>query len=53
MTGVPGLGEVPGLNQIMTSNSKTMEDDEILVIITPHVLTPIGSDDTEIWLSKQ
>src|SRR5208337_412759 len=53
MTGIPGLGGVPGLNQIMTTNSKTTEDDEILVVITPHVLTPATSDTSEVWLPRQ
>jgi hypothetical protein len=52
MTGIPGLGAVPGFNRIMTTNSKTTEDDEILVVITPHVLTATPSESSEIWLPR-
>ena len=39
MTGIPGLGVVPGLNQIMTSNGKQGEEDELLIVLTPRIIT--------------
>ena len=39
MTGIPGLGAVPGLNHVMTSNSKQLDEDELLIVITPRVVT--------------
>ncbi len=48
LSGIPGLGAVPGLNKIMTSNSKMDESDELLVVITPHVLNLDRSQDLEI-----
>jgi general secretion pathway protein D len=42
MTGIPGLGSVPLLNQIVTSNNKQENDDELLMVITPHVITTPG-----------
>ena len=42
MTGIPGLGAVPGLNQVMTSNSKQEEEDELLIVITPRVISKTG-----------
>src|SRR5262249_19574709 len=39
MNGIPGLGAVPGLNKIMTTNTKEIDDDELLVVITPHVVS--------------
>lgn len=53
MTGIPGLGFVPVLNKIMTSNSKTEEDDELLVVITPHIVNMESGQSAEIWLPKQ
>ena len=44
MNGIPGLGAIPGLNQIMTSNNKEDTEDELLIVITPRV---IGADGTE------
>ncbi len=51
LTGLPGLGAVPGLNQIMTTNSREVDEDELLLVITPRVITePNHSARTEIWL---
>lgn len=52
MTGVPGLGSIPVLNKIATTNSKTQEEDELLIVITPHIanLDPIKS--SEIWMAR-
>jgi general secretion pathway protein D len=52
LTGIPGLGQVPGLNKIMASNSKTDETDELLVVITPHVVDLSPGQSTEVWLPK-
>ena len=53
MTGIPGLGALPGLNKLLTTNTKTTEDDEILVVIAPHILTSSTPDTSEIWLPRQ
>ena len=52
MTGIPGLGMVPGLNQIMTTNTKTTEQDELLLVITPHIVNLEPSQSAEVWLAK-
>ncbi len=55
MTGIPGLGFVPVLNQALVENSKTTEDDELLVTITPHLVSHPYRDNMtspEIWVSK-
>ncbi|MBV8051279.1 MAG: hypothetical protein JOZ80_08835 [Acidobacteriaceae bacterium] len=52
MTGVPGLGLIPGLNKIATTNSKTQEQDELLVVITPHIVALQPPRNAEIWLSR-
>jgi general secretion pathway protein D len=38
MSGLPGLGFVPILNQAMVSNTKQENSDELMIVITPHVL---------------
>jgi general secretion pathway protein D len=51
--GIPGLGAVPGLNKVMVSNSKQVDEDELLVVITPHVVSiPAQSQSLEVWLAK-
>jgi len=52
MTGIPGLGAVPGLNQVMTSNSKQITEDELLIMITPHVISRTGNQNAEVWVRK-
>jgi Flp pilus assembly secretin CpaC len=36
----------------MASNSKTEETDELLLVITPHVVDPSPGQSTEVWLPK-
>ncbi len=51
LSGIPGLGAIPGLNKIMASNSKTDESNELLIVITPHVLNAPQYQSSEIWLT--
>jgi general secretion pathway protein D len=52
LTGIPGLGAVPGLNQVMTSNSKQVDDDELLLVITPRVISRNQNENAEVWMLK-
>jgi type II secretory pathway component GspD/PulD (secretin) len=53
LTGLPGLGLVPGLNQVMTSNSRQEEQDELLVVITPRVVSHgTQSQAAEVWIPR-
>ena len=52
LNGIPGLGGIPGIKKIMVSNSKMDQTDELLLVITPHVVAPTGSQSTEVWLPK-
>jgi type II secretory pathway component GspD/PulD (secretin) len=52
LSGIPGLGQVPGLNKIAASNSKQTEDDELLVVITPHIISRSAGQAAEIALPK-
>jgi general secretion pathway protein D len=51
MSGVPGLGAIPLLNKV-SMTTKQVEDDELMVAITPHVLSNFDRRTTEIWLSE-
>jgi general secretion pathway protein D len=53
MTGVPGIAAIPFLNQAFTDNTRTKEEDELLIVITPHVLANRGRTTDEIWLSEK
>jgi type II secretory pathway component GspD/PulD (secretin) len=53
LSGIPGLGFIPGLNQATVSNTVQDNEDELMVIITPHVLNNIERVTPEIWLSER
>jgi general secretion pathway protein D len=52
LNGIPGLGSVPGLNQVMTSNSKENDEDELLIVITPRVVSHEQKENAEVWMQK-
>ena len=52
MSGIPGLGFIPLLNQAMVSNTKGEDDDELLIAITPHVVANFSRETPEIWVSQ-
>jgi len=53
MSGIPGLGFLPGLNQAMVNNSKESDTDELMIVITPHVLANTSRTSPEIWISEK
>src|SRR5579864_2825566 len=53
MSGIPGLGAVPLLNQAMVNNTKESDSDELMIILTPHVLANFDRTTPEIWLSAK
>jgi len=52
MSGIPGLGFLPGLNQAMVNNTKEEDSDELMIVITPHILADINRITPEIWMSQ-
>jgi general secretion pathway protein D len=53
MSGIPGLGMLPLLNTAMVTNTKEEEDDELMIAITPHVLSNYIRTTPEIWISER
>jgi type II secretory pathway component GspD/PulD (secretin) len=53
MSGLPGLGFIPGLNMVMTNNTRQEDHDELMISITPHVISNYDRDTNEIWLSEK
>jgi general secretion pathway protein D len=51
MSGIPAVASIPGLNFALTDNTRMKEDDELLIILTPHVLADHNRDTDEIWVS--
>jgi general secretion pathway protein D len=52
MSGIPGLGALPGLNKITTTNSKQVENDELLLVITPHITARSIGQNSEVYLPR-
>ena len=53
LNGLPLFFGVPGLGLLTGQNSKQEEDDEMLILITPHVVrSPERAEAPEIWMSK-
>jgi type II secretory pathway component GspD/PulD (secretin) len=53
LSGIPGLGEVPLLNKITASNTLQDNSDELLLVITPHIVSAARTGSgPEIWLGK-
>lgn len=53
MSGIPGLGAIPVVNKTMVDNTRQEEDDELMVAITPHILSNFSRQTPEIWLSEK
>jgi general secretion pathway protein D len=53
ISGIPGIAAIPGLNQAASDNNRMKEEDELLILITPHVLANQDRTTDEIWLSEK
>jgi len=53
MAGIPGLIAVPGLNKAATENSAQENDDELMIVMTPHVLSNFDRTTDEIWITAK
>src|SRR5271156_4863341 len=38
INGIPGLGEIPALRYLFSDNSHEIEEDETLIVLTPHII---------------
>ncbi len=53
MSGLPGLGMMPGLNRVTTTNTRQEDDDELMIVITPHVVANFVRSTPAIWISEK
>jgi general secretion pathway protein D len=53
MSGIPGLAAIPGLNQGAADNTRMKEEDELLILITPHVVANRNLATDEIWVTEK
>jgi Flp pilus assembly secretin CpaC len=53
MSGIPAVASIPGLNQGLVDNTRMKENDELLIVITPHVVVSRDFSTDEIWVSEK
>jgi general secretion pathway protein D len=53
MAGLPIIASIPGFSQALNDNTRMKEDDELLIMITPHVLDFQHAATDEIWLTEK
>ncbi len=51
LSGIPGIGQFPGLNRATASNTTEKDDDELIVVITPHIISMANAPGSEIWMT--
>jgi len=53
INGIPAVAAIPGLNQGLVDNNKMKQNDELLIVITPHVVVSRDFSTDEIWVSEK
>jgi len=53
MSGIPGIAAIPGLNWAATDNNRMKENDELLIVVTPHIVASRALATDEIWVSEK
>lgn len=52
LSGLPGISAIPGLGALTSTRNKDIEYSELLIVITPTVISPARqvNEETEVWL---
>ncbi len=50
LRGMPGIGQIPGLGRLTNNERKEEAENELLVLITPHIVRPGAEQGNEVWL---
>jgi general secretion pathway protein D len=51
LSGIPGLGQIPLLKSAATSNNTEKDNDELIIVITPHIVRIADAPGQEIWMT--
>jgi general secretion pathway protein D len=52
MEGIPAIAEIPGINLLFSDTTKMKEDDELLIVMTPHIIANRGLTTSPIWVGS-
>jgi type II secretory pathway component GspD/PulD (secretin) len=52
LSGIPGIGRIPGLRDATSNRTANVSSDELLIVITPHIVSPTrkSSSADEVWV---
>jgi Flp pilus assembly secretin CpaC len=50
MEGIPAISEIPGLDLVFSDTTKTKEYDELLIVMTPHIVANRGLATSPIYV---
>ncbi|MGH9478725.1 MAG: hypothetical protein ACRD1A_05810 [Terriglobales bacterium] len=50
ISGLPGLAQIPGFGRLFSTDSQQTNADQLLLVITPHVVSLPGSPTAGLWL---
>jgi len=52
LSGLPGFSNIPGFSYLASTHTKQIQYDELLVVLTPNIVSPAHSsaDSTEVWI---
>lgn len=48
--GLPGFGDIPGLGLLAATYNRNFEDNELLLVVTPHILQVPPDEPQAVWL---
>jgi general secretion pathway protein D len=51
LSGIPGIGQFPVLSRVAAANTNEKDESEMLIVITPHIISMAETQNTEIWMT--
>jgi general secretion pathway protein D len=51
LSGLPGIGQIPVLSHTLASNNIQKDDNELLILVTPHIIRMAENESSEIWMT--
>ncbi len=51
LSGIPGLGQFPVLSRATATHNNENDSDEMLIVVTPHIMRMAENEESEIWMT--
>jgi general secretion pathway protein D len=51
LSGIPGISQFPTLSHVIGTNTREKDESEMLITITPHIISMPGGQSSEIWMT--